>query len=51
MKAGDHRLQMQLSVQKKVRIGTGQYFKKIEGSLPLKKKRIGINLIPVTVSQ
>jgi hypothetical protein len=36
-------------VSKKVRVGTGQYFDKVEGFATWKKKRIGINLIPVTV--
>jgi hypothetical protein len=37
-------------VPKKIRVGTGQYFKWMEG-FTTSKKRIGINIIPVTVSQ
>jgi hypothetical protein len=44
-----HKLKIQMCV-KKVRVGTVQYLKWIQGFTTW-KKRIGINLIPVTISQ
>jgi hypothetical protein len=38
-------------VSKKVRVGTGQYFKWMKGFTTQKRKRIGINLISATVGQ
>ncbi len=47
-----HRLQMRMNV-KKVRVGARQNFKRIEGSTTYENmySSIGINLIPVTISQ
>jgi hypothetical protein len=33
------------------RVGTGRYFEWIKGFTTTKRKRIGINIIPVTISQ
>jgi hypothetical protein len=41
-----------MCVRKKgVKLGTGQYFKWLEGITTLKKKRLEINLIPFAISQ